>query len=65
VLVVDAATGVTDQDQRVARFAEERGCGLMIALNKWDLLETPAEKTGLVAALSEKLGFVGSRRSCG
>lgn len=59
VLVVDVATGVTDQDQRVARFAEERGCGLLIALNKWDLLETPEEKTELVARLPEKLGFVG------
>lgn len=59
ILVVDAATGVTDQDQRVARFAEERGCGIIIALNKWDLLETPEEKTELVANLPDKLGFVG------
>ena len=27
LLVVDSTVGVTDQDQRVARFAEERGCG--------------------------------------
>lgn len=59
ILVVDAATGVTDQDQRVARFAEERGCGIIIALNKWDLLETPEEKTELVKNLPDKLGFVG------
>lgn len=59
ILVVDADTGVTDQDQRVARFAEERGCGIIIALNKWDLLETPEEKTELVANLPDKLGFVG------
>ncbi len=59
ILVVDAATGVTDQDQRVARFAEERGCGIMIALNKWDLVETPEEKIDLVARLPEKLGFIG------
>ncbi|MDZ4166492.1 MAG: ribosome biogenesis GTPase Der [Coriobacteriia bacterium] len=59
VLVIDAASGVTDQDQRVARFAEERGCGIVIALNKWDLVETPEEKIDLVARLPEKLGFVG------
>jgi GTP-binding protein len=59
VLVVDAATGVTDQDQRVARFAEERGCGIVIALNKWDLLETPEAKIDLVERLPDKLGFVG------
>ncbi len=61
VLVVDSATGVTDQDQRVARFAAERGCGIVIALNKWDLLETPEEKTDLVARLPDKLGFIGYR----
>lgn len=59
VLVVDAEAGVTDQDQRVARFAEERGCGIVIALNKWDLVATPEEKIELVARLPEKLGFVG------
>lgn len=59
ILVIDAASGVTDQDQRVARFAEERGCGIVIALNKWDLLETPEEKIELVERLPEKLGFVG------
>jgi GTP-binding protein len=59
ILVVDADAGVTDQDQRVARFAEERGCGIVIALNKWDLVETPEEKIELVARLPEKLGFVG------
>ncbi len=59
LLVVDAETGVTDQDQRIARFAAERGCGMLIVLNKWDLLETPEEKTELVARLPEMLGFVG------
>ena len=59
VLVIDAVTGVTDQDQRVARFAEERGCGLVIALNKWDLVETPEAKIDLVERLPDKLGFIG------
>ncbi|MBN1192966.1 MAG: ribosome biogenesis GTPase Der [Coriobacteriia bacterium] len=59
ILVVDAATGVTDQDQRVARFAEERGCGIVIALNKWDLVESPEDKVELVARLPEMLGFIG------
>ena len=59
LLVVDSETGVTDQDQRIARFAEERGCGMLVVLNKWDLIETPEEKIELVARLPEKLGFVG------
>lgn len=59
ILVVDADAGVTDQDQRVARFAEERGSGIVIALNKWDLLPSGEAKTELVARLPEKLGFIG------
>jgi len=58
ILVVDASTGVTDQDQRVARFAAERGCSMVIALNKWDLLDGPDVKADILAHLPEKLGFV-------
>ena len=36
VLVVDAEQGVTDQDQRLARMAFERGKGVVVALHKWD-----------------------------
>lgn len=59
ILVVDASTGVTDQDQRVARFAAERGCSMVIALNKWDLLDSAEAKADIVRGLPEKLGFVG------
>jgi GTP-binding protein len=38
VLVVDAAEGVHAQDVRVAAEAWERGAGLVIAVNKWDLV---------------------------
>jgi len=58
ILVVDASTGVTDQDQRVARFAAERGCGIVIALNKWDLIEGAEAKAEIAKSLPEKLGFV-------
>jgi len=43
VLVIDAFEGLTAQDAHVAGFVAEEGRGLVIALNKWDLLE---EKTG-------------------
>jgi GTP-binding protein len=36
VLVVDASLGVTDQDQRIARMAFERGKGVVVVLHKWD-----------------------------
>jgi GTP-binding protein len=38
VLVVDAALGLHNQDLRIATEAWERGAGLVIAVNKWDLI---------------------------
>lgn len=38
VLVVDAAEGLHIQDLRVANQAWDRGTGLIIAVNKWDLI---------------------------
>jgi GTP-binding protein len=39
LIVMDAAEGVTDQDVSVAGYALERGCGAILLLNKWDLVE--------------------------
>ncbi|MGD2217859.1 MAG: ribosome biogenesis GTPase Der [Gemmatimonadales bacterium] len=39
LLVVDADEGVGNQDFRIARLAWDRGCGLVMAVNKWDLVE--------------------------
>ncbi|MBF0549212.1 MAG: ribosome biogenesis GTPase Der [Deltaproteobacteria bacterium] len=38
VLLLDAAEGITDQDTKVLSYAQDRGRGLVIAMNKWDLL---------------------------
>jgi GTP-binding protein len=43
VLVIDAVEGLTAQDAHVAGYVVEEGKGLVIAVNKWDLVE---EKTG-------------------
>ncbi len=39
LIVIDAAEGVTDQDISIAGYAFERGCGCILLLNKWDLVE--------------------------
>jgi GTP-binding protein len=39
VLVVDATLGLHNQDLRIATEAWDRGCGLVVAVNKWDLIE--------------------------
>ncbi|MBF0428133.1 MAG: ribosome biogenesis GTPase Der [Magnetococcales bacterium] len=38
VLVLDAVRGISEQDQRVAGHAMEAGCGLVLAVNKWDTM---------------------------
>jgi GTP-binding protein len=37
VLVVDADEGATDQDATIAGEGEKAGCGVIVAVNKWDL----------------------------
>jgi GTP-binding protein len=39
VLVVDATLGLHNQDLRIASAAWDRGCGLIVVVNKWDLVE--------------------------
>ena len=37
VLVLDASTGIREQDKHVAGYAHEAGIGVIIAVNKWDV----------------------------
>lgn len=39
VLVIDAEEGITEQDAKIIGIAHERGRGIIIAVNKWDLIE--------------------------
>jgi GTP-binding protein len=39
LILIDASEGVTEQDVKIAGYAEERGCGAIFVLNKWDLVE--------------------------
>ena len=39
VLIIDATEGITEQDAKIAGIAHERGKGVIIAVNKWDLVE--------------------------
>ncbi len=39
VLVIDATEGVTEQDAKIAGIAHDRGKGMVICVNKWDLIE--------------------------
>ena len=39
VLVIDAQEGVTEQDAKIAGIAHERGKGIIVCINKWDIIE--------------------------
>jgi GTP-binding protein len=38
LMVIDAESGVTEQDKRVAGYAHEAGKAIVLVVNKWDLL---------------------------
>lgn len=39
LLMIDATEGITEQDKRIAGVAHEAGKGLVVVVNKWDLIE--------------------------
>ena len=45
VLVLDAPEGLTAQDAHVAGYALDEGIGLVLAVNKWDLVEEKTHST--------------------
>lgn len=45
VLVIDATEGISDQDKKISAIITEAGKGLIIAINKWDLVENKQTNT--------------------
>jgi GTP-binding protein len=45
VLVIDAVEGLTAQDAHVAGYVVDEGRGLVVAVNKWDLVEDKTDRT--------------------
>lgn len=39
ILMIDAVEGLTEQDKKIAGYAHEAGKGMMVVVNKWDLIE--------------------------
>jgi len=57
VLVIDAHEGITDQDAHLLGFVLDEGRALVIAINKWDGLES-SERERVKYELERKLQFV-------
>jgi GTPase len=59
VIVIDASEGVSDQDSRICGYAFEKNRGIVIAVNKWDLVKKdPEKKKNLEKAFDLQLGFI-------
>ncbi|MBR0411828.1 MAG: ribosome biogenesis GTPase Der [Eubacterium sp.] len=59
VLIVDATEGITEQDAKIAGIAHERGKGMIIAVNKWDLIEKNNKTVSeFTAKIREKLSYM-------
>jgi len=52
VMLIDGEAGISDQDMRLMSLAQEKGCALLVAVNKVDLLDDAAWKR-----LAERLDF--------
>ena len=52
ILMIDAETGITDQDTKIAGLAHDAGKAAIIAVNKWDLIE---KETGTQSEYEKKI----------
>ena len=58
LLVVDASVGVTEQDQKVMGLAIERGCAIVVLLNKWDLLDDDRKREACMETVDRRLSVM-------
>jgi GTPase len=60
IVVIDAQDGLTAQDAHVAGYVVEEGKGLLVAVNKWDLLTDKTDRTfdQYVLALRREAPFI-------
>lgn len=59
ILVIDALEGVTEQDTKIAGYAHDNGKAMIIAINKWDLVEKESTTyREFEKSIRETLGFM-------
>ena len=55
LLVIDAKEGISDQDKRISSIITEAGKGIIVAINKWDLIED--KKSNTINQFDKKLAL--------
>ncbi|MBP3392661.1 MAG: ribosome biogenesis GTPase Der [Clostridia bacterium] len=59
VIMVDAQDGVTEQDTKIAGYAHNQGKAIVVAVNKWDLIEKDTKTMDQFrTAVMEKFNFM-------
>jgi GTP-binding protein len=59
VILLDAEAGIVEQDARICGYALDRGRGIVLAFNKWDLVKkNPEARRHLDDALERQLNFL-------
>lgn len=59
VMVIDATMGLTEQDTKIAGYAHDNGKAIIIAINKWDLVEKDSKTyLSFEKEVRETLGFM-------
>jgi GTPase len=59
LLMLDGEIGITEQDQRLAGFVDQAGRGLILVVNKWDLVRNkPEAREHYLDDLNRMLNFV-------
>lgn len=54
VLVLDATEGISDQDKKISALISEAGRGIIIAVNKWDLVD---KQTNTMSQFEKKIAL--------
>jgi len=55
ILVIDVTSGLTEQDKKIAQRIVDRGRAVVVALNKWDLLDDRANQLN---AITDRINFL-------
>ncbi len=60
VVLIDAAEGITEQDTKVIGYTQEQGRGLILLVNKWDLVkDDKIRQEQIMAEIALAVPFVG------
>jgi GTPase len=60
IVLIDANDGLTEQDTKIIGYTQDQGRGLILAVNKWDLVENDAKRQKeILEDIGRSVPFVG------